>query len=372
MSSIVRAGSAAEFLALVPHLLGCTPRRSLAVITFAAGCSLGALRVDLPRPGAAVDVESVASTVIGMACKVARTDAIAAVVYTDLGLSDAAELPHRALIDALTARADICGLRVIDALVVGPDGWDGYLTTVADGPRPLREIAPSTEVPPAADVHGDQFAAADLPAIPPTEASAVSRLLTDIDSLLSRSHDGTRLPSRRRAAAAHVLDELTDPPALFEAFVAPGTEPDTRSIAAVAFCLRRPALRDVALVQWTADLATGDATYAAQAAYADGHPIPEELARPLWGEGAHPEPERLRRALERCRRVAAAPPPVHRAGPLAACAWLAWATGRSTHADTYATRALDIDPRHGLAEIVRCLSAQGRLPEWVFEREPVT
>ncbi|MGN9393502.1 DUF4192 family protein, partial [Enterococcus faecium] len=108
--------------ALVPHLLECTPHRSLALVAFADGRSIGALRVDLPDPAVGADVDSVASTVIGMACKISRADAIAAVVYTDRSLTDAGDLPHRSLIDALRSRAHICGLRVTDALVVGADG----------------------------------------------------------------------------------------------------------------------------------------------------------------------------------------------------------------------------------------------------------
>ncbi|MFF8187315.1 DUF4192 family protein [Microbacterium sp. NPDC016588] len=372
MSQIVRAGAPAEFLSLVPHLLGCTPRSSLAVVTFAAGRSLGALRIDLPAPGAVADVESVASTVIGMACKVSRTDAVALVVYTDLALRDAGELPHRALVDAVLARADICGLRVIDAFAVGPDGWNGYLSGGEGEPRPLAEIAPDPDLVPTPEVDGDQFAAATLPAITAAERTAVHRLLDDAEQLVARSREAKRLPARRRAAATLVLDDIADPPAVFEAFVSPDDDPDHRTVAAVSFGLQRPLLRDVALMQWLSDLATGDATYGAQTAYAAGQPFPADLARPMWGEGAHPDPPRLLRALDRCRYAAAATPRARRAGPLAACAWLAWATGRSTHAAAYAADALEIDPDHGLADIVRIMCAQGRLPEWVFEREPVT
>lgn len=371
MSTIVRAASSSEFLALVPHLLGCTPRQSLAVVTFAGGRSLGALRVDLPDPDIS-EVDSIASTVIGMACKVPRTDAIATVVYTDVRLTDATEAPHRALVEALMARADICGLRVTDALVVGPDGWDGYLSPASDGPRPLDEIAADPGMPGLPEVDGDQFAAAVLPSVPPPEASAVYRVLTDIEHLIARTRDGRRLPARRRAAAARVVDDLVDPPAVFERFVAPGIPLDVEAIAALSFCLQRPALRDVALMQWVGDITTGDAAYGAQHAYEEGHPFPADLARPMWGEGAHPDPSRLLRALDRCRYVAAATPRAGRAGPLAACAWLAWATGRSTHAAAYVAQALDIDPGHGLADIVRTLTDRGRLPEWVFERGSVT
>ena len=55
-------------------------------------------------------------------------------------------------------------------------------------------------------------------------------------------------------------------------------------------------------------------------------------------------------------------------GPLATCAWLAWALGRSTHAELYARRACDIEPEHGLAEIVQSFVHAGHLPDWAFRR----
>lgn len=372
MPTIVRAGSSADFLALVPHLLECTPKRSLAVVTFSAGRSVGAIRVDLPDPADGAGVDSVASTVIGMACKVSRTDAFAAVVYTDQGLADAETVPHRALIDALLSRADICGLRVTDALLVGPDGWDSYLTPSPDGAQPLTQIVAHPDLPPTAALEGDQSSAAELPVVGSDAAIAVASLLADVEHLLSRSPRGRRLPTRRRTAAAELLDDLSDPPAVFESVVTSASPLDVPHTAAVAFCLQRPALRDVALMQWTGDLATGDATYGAQCAFAGGHVFPEALARPMWGDGARPDPARLNRALEVCRQVAAATPPAGRAGPLAACAWLAWATGRSTHAAAYADSARAIEPDHGLADIVKTLVDHAHLPEWVFARPPVT
>jgi hypothetical protein len=369
MSTIVRAGSSAEFLSLVPHLLECTPHRSLALVAFAEGRSIGALRVDLPDQAVGADVDSVASTVIGMACKISRADAIAAVVYTDCRLTGAEDLPHRPLIDAVRSRADICGLRVTDALVVGADGWDSYVTPADDGPLPLADIEARDDLP---AVDGDQLSAVALPEIAQPSVEAVARLLTDAERLLSRSRAAKRLSGRHRSDAAKLIDVLGDPPAVFEAAVASDFPLDVPHLAAMSFCLQRPALRDVALMQWVGDLATGDATYRAQFAFAEGRAFPADLARPMCGEGAQPEPTRLLRALEACRQVAAASPRAERPGPLAACAWLAWASGRSTHAAAYADQALAIDGEHGLAGIVRTLVGRGRLPEWVFERPAAT
>lgn len=365
--TVVRTASSASFLALVPHLLECTPRRSLVVVPFADGRSLGAMRVDLPRGGPA-EAESIASTVIGMACKVASTDAIVPVVYTDESVSARAELPERRLIDEVVSRAGICGLRVLDALVVGPDAWACYLEPAEVSPGALSDIADAARTMPDGLPRTDQFSAAALPEIDTDASASVAQVLADVDDVLGRPRERRRLPLARRARADEVVALLGDPPALFErAVTATGrTRPPT--IAALAFCLERPSLRDVALMQWIADVAAGDAVLRAQTAFSAGTPFPEDLARPMWGEGARPDPERLRAALQVCRQVAATVPVERRPGALSACTWLAWAQGRSSHAGTYAEEALRIDPAHGLSAIMLSLLDAGRLPEWVFER----
>jgi hypothetical protein len=68
------------------------------------------------------------------------------------------------------------------------------------------------------------------------------------------------------------------------------------------------------------------------------------------------------------RHAAAIAPREARPGPLATCGWLSGALGRSTHADLYALEACEIDPEHGLAEIVRSFVHAGHLPEWAFQR----
>ncbi|MEV7756441.1 DUF4192 family protein [Microbacterium sp. NPDC089180] len=365
--TVVRTASSASFLALVPHVLECTPRRSLVVVPFADGRSLGAMRVDLPRGGPA-EAESIASTVIGMACKVASTDAIVPVVYTDEAVAGDSGLPERALIDEVVSRAGICGLRVLDALVVGPDAWACYLDPAGAPPGLLSEISDAAARVPDGLPRTDQFSAAALPAVDAEAAESVARLLGDVDDALGRPRDRRRLPLARRAQADEVVSLLTDPPALFERAVTATGGMRSPVIAALAFCLERPSLRDVALMQWAADVATGDAVLRAQTAFSAGTPFPEDLARPMWGEGERPDPERLRTALETSRRVAAAVPLDRRPGPLSACSWLAWAQGRSSHAATYAEEALRIDSQHGLSTIMLSLLDAGRLPEWVFER----
>ncbi|MFJ4037248.1 DUF4192 family protein [Microbacterium sp. NPDC090007] len=364
-TTVVRATSSSAFLSVIPHLLECTPRQSLVVVPFEGTHSLGAMRVDLPPEGDPVE-EGLASTVIGMACKVRRTDAVAVVVYADASL--AAGAPHLGFVDAVRSRAQICGLRLVDALVVGQDGWATYadpavvhpLAEIAAHPQPLADGAP---------VHPDQLSAATLPDVDTGAASDFGRILDDVETRLRGARAPRRLSPARRARIEATLDGIGDPPALFEKLASVrGDAFELADLTALGYCLERPFLRDVALVQWATDLPTGDAVLRAQTAYRAGTPVPTDLARPLCGEGAHPDPFRLTAGLDACRQVASLTPLERRAGALSACAWLAWAKGRATHAADYAGRALDIDATHGLSEIVMTLVSAGTLPEWVFER----
>ena len=364
-TTVVRATSSSAFLSVVPHLLECTPRQSLVIVPFDGNQSLGAMRVDLPPEGDAAE-DGLASTVIGIACKVRRTDGVAIVVYADVPL--AAGLPHLGFVDAVRSRAQICGLRLVDALVVGADGWASFFEPAAI--HPLAEIAahPAPTVD-GVEVHPDQTSAAALPEVDAESARAFGRLLDDVEDALHRTSARRRVGPARRARIDEAVAGIGDPPALFERIASTPTDQlGLGHLAALGFCLERPALRDVALVQWATDLPTGDAVLHAQTEYRTGTPIPPDLARPLYGEGALPDPSRLRAGLDACRQVAALTPEDRRPGPLAACAWLAWAGGRASHAATYAEQALRIDARHGLSEIVLTLVTAGQLPEWVYER----
>jgi hypothetical protein len=138
--------------------------------------------------------------------------------------------------------------------------------------------------------------------------------------------------------------------------------------AVLGWCLARPSLRDVGIVQWASDRVGGDTALDAQRRWEEGEEYPADLASVMWGESERPDPRRLDTALELVRCVAAQIPEAHRAGALATAAWLAWSLGRSTHADRYAAAALRIEPEHGLAEIVRSFVAHAHLPDWAFRR----
>ncbi|MDN3497106.1 DUF4192 family protein [Planococcus sp. APC 4015] len=359
MTTIVKAADAAQFLSLIPRMLGFTPRQSLVLIPFDGTRSLGAMRFDLPDDDA---VDRVAATVVGMACRVTDADAIALVVYTD---DPVAERPHAAFAAALESRADACGLHVNDALWVTAGGWGRYGVDTAPGA--LTELA---------HVGGDdQTSGAELPAVRDEEIADVARAL---DGFISAVHV---LCGPDAAAAAPEDDDRVDPmalaavcalddlPTLFEEMLDwDPTGLDPYRAATIAWVLARPSLRDIALVQWCAGMDAGDEALDAQLRWESGEPYPPHLAMQMWGEGERPDPERLNRVLALVRRAAATAPEPMRAGPLATAAWISWALGRSTHADLYAMQACEAEPEHGLAEIVRSFVGAGHLPDWAFRR----
>lgn len=385
MTTIVRAADAADFLALVPRLAGYRPSRSIALVPFAGTRTLGVLRVDLPEPSAPLD--GFAATLIGMLCKLREATGAAFVVYTEAPFADVDSdgIASAALVTALRTKADACGLDVVDALCVAADGWGSYLDPACPaGGRPLRELdrpglldgldhdfgAPDT----------DQGIGAELPAADLAQTERTARALRSLEGALDAVQAATAAQGGARGdlaaldpqalAAACALDDV---PALFE----DALEWDPAALrpfdaAALIWCLQRPALRDVALMQWcapaSAALHRGDQLLQAQLAWRPGEEYPTELAAPMAGEGPRPDGDRLLAALSLVRHAASLAPRAQRTGPLAAAAWLAWALGRGTHAGHYARRALQLDADHGLAGIVSALVSSGHLPEWAFVR----
>lgn len=360
----VKVADAAQFLSLVPLLLGYLPTHSVVIVPMSRGKSLGAMRVDLPPDDA---IDTAASTVIGMACRIAQIDGIVSVIYTDAAING--DLPHRALTDSLALRADACGLTIVDALAVGANGWGSYLDRdLPDTGRFLAEIGMVART--ADHATSDQTAGAYLPRCPRGTRSAVSLALHSLDAALevicgipADSHKAARIDP----AALHAACQLDDLPELFEAALRWDVDAmPPMQAAMLGWCLERPSLRDVALVQWASDESGGDAAMDAQRRWEDGEEYPSDLAEVMWGEGVRPDAERIEVALLLTRTVAATLPKKRRAGALAVCAWLSWALGRSTHADKYARMALHSDPTHGLAEIVASFVQAGHLPDWAF------
>lgn len=379
MTTIVKAASAAEFLSVVPRLLGCHVSQSVVLVPFEGTRTLGALRVDLPPDDA--DADRFAATLIGMVCKLPTADGVALVAYTSASAS--AGLPHRDLTDAVGRRAASSGVRLVDALCVARDGWGSYASP--DQPRPLAELGDALprgieQLPEPARALEDGL---QLATLPPSDLAAAEQAMAALERAVEvvcgpggaeeRGSFGERRPREERIdpralVASLLLDDL---PQLYEDALEWDAEHiDPHEGAALIWCLRRPALRDIALVGWSGHVRDADEALQAQLRWEQGEEYPAHLAMRMWGDGSRPQPARLIAALSVVRALAARTPERDRAALLAMCGWLSWALGRSTHAAHYAEQACRIEPEHGLAEIVLSFVGAGHLPEWAFDRRP--
>lgn len=334
MTTIHKATGAGDFLAVLPAMLGYRPTESVVAVPFAGTRTIGAMRFDLPEADKAAELARVAT---GLICKVENVTGLALVVYGERERAEAVGAQ-------IVAQAAACGLQLIDRLYVAGDAW-GVIGEDAT------EALPETPAHLAAMLTAsDQHAGAALPVVDEALAREVAEALP------------TDLPVALALAGGDTLDVIE------RALSWDGADLEAGAVALLSGMLNRPALRDVALVQWAHGSAAGESALDAQIRWEQGEEYPQHLARVMWGEGPRPDAKRLDAALTACRYVAALSPEEAQVGPLAAAAWLSWALGRSTHADAYARRALAIDSEHGLSQIVRTFVDAGHLPEFAFSR----
>ena len=389
MTTTVKASSAAQFLSLLPRMLGFRPSRSVVLVPFSGSRSLGAMRFDLPTASDLDEIDRISATLIGMVCRLPDADGVAMVTFTDESFAERG-MPHHALTDALQRRAEDCGIRVTDVLCQAADAWGSLFDPLCPRfGRPLSELDLDLDLdsPGATDVNvadGDQASGAELPRADLAEKERVGRALASLGSAVAllcggesdswpadAQPDDPLLSGKGRVdpQALEAACRLDDVPTLFEDALDqdPAALPPFEA-ALLIWCLSRPALRDIALVEWCRGMDAGDEALDAQMRWESGEEYPAHLAMQMWGEGEQPDPDRLRAALTLCRHLAARAPRAARPGVLATCAWLAWALGRSTHAERYALQARELEPEHGLAEIVLSFVGAAHLPDWAFRR----
>ncbi|MDN3310156.1 DUF4192 family protein [Microbacterium oryzae] len=371
MTTIIPARSAQKFLSVLPHVCGYLPRLSLVVVPIADGCTAAVARLDLPPDEEAWG--EVAATALGVVCRLPDVTRFTAVIYTDRPFRDGdGAIAFDGFMRWLRERADHCGLDAVDALCVAADGWGSYLDDPGEA-RPLAEIAHEDALPDGVEpsaVLADQGDGVDLPASDLAERERVARALREVsraaDVLGGDSPAGIGGVPPRALAAVCLLGHL---PEVFEECV--GWDPDGLEpylAAALVWALDRPFYRDVALSQWSADLAEGYRALEFNERWRAGDRSEPDGPIRLMGEGPRPDAERLERALALVRRLAAAAPREARVGPLVSAAWLSWALGRATHAAHYVHLVTEIEPDHGLASIIASMLNAAYLPPWAFRR----
>ena len=278
-----------------------------------------------------------------------------------------AELPECSAEERASVEEAMVAFGDAVAVLCGQDAAGG---AAGDGDEPepaARRAAQDAETSGRGGVRaGAAVPAPTRPAVATGDLGPVPAPVTGTtEDAASVSATASRVDPRALAAVCR-LDDL---PQFFEdALARPLQGADVYDTAALVWCLARPSLRDVALVQWSGNLAQGDEAFDAQLRWEAGEEYPAHLAMRMWGEGDPPQVSRLESGLALARHAAAVAPRGSQPGALAMCAWLSWALGRSTHAAAYAERACQIDPEHGLSQIVLSFVGAGHLPDWAFRR----
>ncbi|GAA1748500.1 DUF4192 family protein [Agromyces humatus] len=381
MTTIIRAASAHDFLALVPSLAGFRPDRSLVCVAFEGNRTVGVLRHDLPSR--ARDRAALVSVVVGTLCRMPGVDAVVPVLYTDRTFESEGGIPERRLAEQLIRRAEQAGFVVRDALCRAADAWGSYLdreTPVSGHPLGMIDANPVTEqAPDAADALDAPGAGGVLPA-------PDGRVALRIAEALERFTD-----AEPGDAVFERLGDDIDPVELVESLVSgePARQPALR-LAWFLHLAARPAFRDGMMLQFAFGPVIGaaahdDAIATAERADVSGESL-DELVRREVAEGEHdevsellsrlllgqstlrPERARVERALELLRPLIANAPEADRVGPLCIAAWLSWSVGRGSAAGAFLDRAVELDPAHSMAGLLATFMGSGALPEWAFVR----
>jgi hypothetical protein len=383
MQTIVKASDRADFLALVPQLVGFVPVNSLVLVAFRGKRTCGALRVGLPASRAAAAHKRIANTLFGMLCKIPGADAVVPVVYTNDVFDTGGTPPWSALVETLAKRATLSGFSVKDALCVALDGWGTYLDSGQGGGHPLEEIGSSNVL--------EQVPVAERSRLVPPESLA---RLPEC-GFVERERVGMALRRLERFQQDGPQEDqdtvVVDPVDLVERSLTWAVEAlDPIRAAVLLLVVASPASRDQMTLQYAFGRAVGERAFAVNMRYAGlqhatGLSMDEIVATDLAsGRGTsessmigdlmmghssdRPNPERVERAITIVKTCVSLAPRHARPAPLCMLAWLSWSLGRGSTAGLFVDEALAIDPRYSMARLLMTMFGTGVLPEWAFQQ----
>ncbi|MGR0320121.1 DUF4192 family protein [Agromyces sp. ZXT2-3] len=397
MTTIIRAGAAHDFLALVPVLAGYTPVRSLVCVAFEGARTAGVLRIDLPD---AAHEDAAATAMLGTLCRIPRIDAVVPIAYGERPFRGS-EVPHRDVLDAVVRRAEEAGFRVRDALAVAPNGWGSVFDEdLPDDGRPLDLIEASTVLLAAPAEVIDRAAgladsATHLVRIPEATEELAGRI-RELRGGLDVGQGGADAPSGASGELAldrleHVLGDAVDPVALVERLAAGRGDRSAEELAWLLELAERPPIRDAIMLQAAFGPLVGElaldcaedavdrrrgepAGAPANEAPAARLPGPDEeetvdafLSRLMLGRSAiRPDADRVRAVLDAIATAIGNAAVGRRTGSLCVAAWLSWALGGASAAGALVDLALAETPEHTMAGLLHRFFGLGELPEWAF------
>ena len=368
MTVILKAHGPADLLAMAPPMVGFLPRNSVVLVAFRGKRTCGAMRFDLPASGDRVVHKRIATTIVGMFCKLPTVDAAVVIVYTDDEFGSGHAIPQEDFADVIGGRLQFSGFEVRQSICQAADGWASYFDSdVPIGGHPLALIAESTVARAIADQQGlfpPPVTMTDrVPRAEKSQRSRMSKRLTAYRTLASG------LDEPEGTSPCSVLDVLGDIPLFVEGALAWDAAALDAHGALLVFALERPPVRDLVMLQWAFGLEVGDRLWERdpQEGSFDG-PDDADLATLMIGIGPRPDPHRIEGGIALMLELTSRTEDVSRPPLLCMLAWLNWALGHGTQAGLHLDEALAIAPTYSMAQLLESMMCTGVMPEWAFER----
>jgi hypothetical protein len=366
MPAIMKASTRSDLLAAVPAMLGYTPTDSIVFVAFQGTRSCGAMRFDLPRAGSKAINSRIASTIVGMLCKLPSVDAVVGVIYTTDSFATTVTAPHRELAEVFRRRLEQSGFEIRGLLCQATDGWASYGHPFPAGGHDLAELQ-ALALP--ASLHnrppsGDQATAGTVPDADPSAIARFADSLAQLRSLFAVVADA---PPMDPESLDPAVDALLDIPRLAETALWWTPSEELANSPLLVLALQGPPNRDLVMLQWATCLDVGDALDA----QANGEPMigdfsEDDLGNLMFGVGPRPNPERILRGIALLSRMLSCTTGLERLPLLTMLAWLNWAVGLGSRAGAFIEQACTLDPDYGMARALAAMFENNPLPEWAF------
>lgn len=324
-----------DLIALAWYSIGFRPRHDLVLVGLHDGLAGPGPILRIRLPPRRYEFEVVDQLLGGLRRAGPAVDGVVALImHEELGSAR-----HRRLVGLLRARASGHRLELADVIAVSAHGYRSLLCGAGCCPpegRPLQEVTDST-VSVAMIACGEVLAA--------DESGLIRDVLPERPDPPGRPRSDEVVPDGRPCGRGERVAALAAWRAVLDETPAP--------LPALARAMADPMLRDAMLL--CAVPGTGDAPER----LVTGGPV--DLAGTL---ATAPDFALTKRVGDALAVVARASPRGARAHPVAALAWLSWWSGNGTRARLLALHALQLQPGHGLADLIRDLAAIPAPPPW--------
>lgn len=254
MTQTLKVRGPADFLALIPALMGGTPQESVVFLLTRRDGHNGVMRADIPATTSTAILKRFATQLMGMLCKVPDVDAVVIAVFTNDSLDT--DMPHAKWADILTKRTEQMGFTIHGVLCRAEEGWGSYLDpNLPVGGHPISEIEDAIDrMPSGLSARTQEW---QIPVAPDAQVERTQHELSHYRELVAALDDAVtdnwQYPPE--------LEPLIDLPLFVEGALHWGSEEIAARGSLLTLALQGPPVRDTTMLQWAFGLELGDWLY---------------------------------------------------------------------------------------------------------------